>query len=612
MCGICGIIDLNGIPVKESAVAHMMQAMKHRGPDDEGIFTEGGIGLGHVRLSIIDLSEAGHQPMFSADKRFVIVFNGEVYNYIEIRKLLEKEFVFTTQTDTEVIINAYRKWGIECLHRFNGMFAFAIYDREEQSLFIARDRFGIKPFNYSLNKDRFVFASDIPPLLAYDKSLAESDERSVYDFLVFNRSCHNEQTFYKNIQKLQHGHFMMIKNKRVEITRWYHPKDQVNKAFANAEELRGGLLDSISLQLRSDVPLGACLSGGLDSSSIVSLIIKKLGFADIHTFSAIYEKGFRGDESTFIEEFRPYVRNFHFVKPDAASLLHDIQRFTDALTEPVSSTSEYAEFRVMELSKQYVTVLLNGQGADEMMAGYLYFAGYFYKELFKKMRWGTMLREMRRDRILHGRRDGPMSFLYFMMPSSVKEHLSLRGKTHIDNEFIHHHRGSNSVILDELYDAGSLHDAFIKHFEHKFEHHLIWADRSGMWFSLETRFPFLDHNFVERTLALQSRELIHNGWNKHILREAMKGILPEAIRMRRDKIGYETPEDEWFRTPGLSGLAADAINSKTIAECGFYDIRSLQKLQRSHLERKSNAGQELWKVLNLYLWLNKMKTTHNA
>jgi asparagine synthase (glutamine-hydrolysing) len=306
------------------------------------------------------------------------------------------------------------------------------------------------------------------------------------------------------------------------------------------------------------------------------------------------------------------VRNFHFVKPDAASLLRDIHRFTDALTEPVSSTSEYAEFRVMEMSKQYVTVLLNGQGADEIMAGYLYFAGYFYKELFKKMRWGTMLREMFYDVNLHKRWVGPLSFLYFMMPSSVKERLSLRGKSHVDREFKHRHCGSNSVITDSLYDAPNLHDSFIRHFEHKFEHHLLWADRSGMWFSLETRFPFLDHTFVERTLALQSNQLIRNGWNKHILREAMKGVLPEAIRMRPDKIGYETPEDAWFRSPGLAGIVGDAINSKTLAECGFYDINALRKLYRSHLEHKANAGQELWKALNLYLWLRKIKTINNA
>ena len=276
MCGICGITNLNFQPVQESSIRRMMQLQKHRGPDDEGLFIEENVGLGFVRLSIIDLSSAGHQPMYSYDNRFVIVFNGEIFNYIEIRnELSHVGFQFRTGTDTEVLLASYQHWGEDCLNHFNGMWAFVIYDRQEKKLFSARDRFGIKPFYYYLTNDFLAFASEIPTLLSLIQGKPTADHQTIFDYLVFNRTDQTERTFFNEIKKLQHGHSFTldhdkpINNKNlIEISLWYNLREKVNSAngFTSPDEYRELLSDAIRLRLRSDVPVGVCLSGGLDSS----------------------------------------------------------------------------------------------------------------------------------------------------------------------------------------------------------------------------------------------------------------------------------------------------------------------------------------------------------
>jgi asparagine synthase (glutamine-hydrolysing) len=527
MCGICGIINFNAKAVASSSIERMMVAMKHRGPDDEGWYLDENHGFGHVRLSIIDLSKAGHQPMFSDDKRFMIVYNGEIYNYIELRKELEYKYKFRTNTDTEVIINAFREWGQDCLNHFNGMFAFAFYDIIKKQIFIARDRFGIKPLYYFQNHETFVFASDIPPILTYIKDI-QPDDQSIYDYLVFNRTNHNDKTFFKGIKRLMHGCKIQIQGTSLKLINWYCLKDNLKASFTSVEEFREAFNKSITLQLRSDVPVGTCLSGGLDSSSIVSCISKFHNQPEMNTFSAIYGKDQKGDESEFISEYNGIVKKMHFVRPTAESLGNDLNEFVDSLVEPLPGTSEYAEFKVMQIAKEHVTVLLNGQGADEQMAGYLYFAGYYYRELFRKLKFYRLLKEMYLDKRNHKKWEGPLSFIFFSLPPFVKDKFGKAASSFLNKEFSQRHSISDEIV-SILYSSKTLSQSFIDHFEHKFEHHLSWADRSGMYFSLETRFPFLDHNLVERLLSTPSVLVIKDGWNKYILRESMKGILPDKI-----------------------------------------------------------------------------------
>lgn len=608
MCGICGIIRFDQQAVAEHDLKIMMQAMKHRGPDDEGTFIDQNVALGFVRLSILDLSAAGHQPFISENKQFIIVFNGEVYNYIELREILfKKGYKFRSNTDTEVILNSYMEWGEACLDHFNGMWAFAIYDKQNKTLFISRDRFGIKPFYFYKDNNTFIFASDIPSLLKILPIQPQPNEKIIYEFLLTNRTNHTQETFFKNIFKLQHGHKLLIhvNNGNFEEKTWYKLNEKKVDGFTNAEEFKNALIDSIKIQLRSDVPVGLCLSGGLDSSSIGATISKTFNRNDIHSFSAIYGKGEIGDESEFIDEFKGYIDNIHFTHPTADSLLNDLDSFITALSEPVPGTSEYAEYKVMELAHKHCTVLLNGQGVDEYMAGYHYLIGFYYKHCFRNLKWGRLLNDIYQYRKIHHSIYPFKTSVFYMLPSWLKEKILFKSNDYISKEFASYQSKQNEIsIVEQLYNSKSLHQAFIDHYQYKFEHHLLWADKAGMKFSLETRFPFLDHRIVEKMMNTNEKFIYKNGITKIILREAMQGILPEKIRMRMDKVGYETPEDKWFRTEKCKNLFASVFNSDSIKNREFFNHLKVKELFENH-QKGQNNGKELWKIFHLELWMNK-------
>jgi asparagine synthase (glutamine-hydrolysing) len=611
MCGICGIIDFKGEPINPIRLQKMMVTMKHRGPDDEGVFVEGAVGLGFVRLSIIDLSPAGHQPMVSHDGRFVIVFNGEVYNYIELRDELKKEgYICNTRSDTEVLLMAYDMWGENCLARFNGMWSFVIYDRVERKLFCARDRFGIKPFYYYIDNKELIFGSEIPPILAVLKKARKANEQVICDYLVFNRTDQSENTFFEGIKKLQHGCKFTLDLKlavrndtSIPQVKWYRLSDNLNKPFHSPEEFYQTLRSSIGLQLRSDVPIGVCLSGGLDSSSIVSILLTDFKKADLNTFSAVYGSGLRGDERKYLALFRPLLRNMYFVTPTAESLCSDLSAFVKAHGEPVTDSSPYAQFKVMEAAKGKVTVLLDGQGADEMLAGYMYLFGFYFKELICSFRLIDLLKECYYYRVNHRSWYAFKILTYLLLPRVLKENFKRTTTGYINKEFVGKYMRSN-VVVSELYNSSTLREALVDHFEYKLEHLLKWEDRNSMWFSLESRVPFLDFRLVEQTISLSTNWLIRNGMTKYIMRESMKGILSEDIRCRKDKIGFETPEDDWFRQPVLARKVGEIINSRRFRQRGYYDLQKTGSLFKRHLENGINAGAAIWRCLNMELWFD--------
>ncbi|NTW99525.1 MAG: asparagine synthase (glutamine-hydrolyzing) [Geobacteraceae bacterium] len=370
MCGICGIINFDGKSVEEQELRLMMQTMKYRGPNDNGVFIDDNVGLGFVRLSILDLSPAGHQPMLSQDGRYALVFNGEVYNYIELKPQLSSNYNFRTKTDTEVLLASYLQWGEGCMDYFNGMFAFGIYDKQDKSLFIARDRFGVKPFYYYRDSNRFIFASEIQPILAVLPGKPQPNNQVIFDYLTFNRTDHTEETFFAGIKKLQHGHSLKVSNKSVSIKRWYDLREKKAKPFGSPEEYQDLFRDAVKLRLRADVPVGVCLSGGLDSSSITSLLIEEHPSTNqINTFSAVYGKDEYADESSFIDEYRGLLKNMFFSYPTADTLFADLDKFVMAHGEPIPRTGPYAEYKVMEQAKEHVVVTLVGQGADEQLGG---------------------------------------------------------------------------------------------------------------------------------------------------------------------------------------------------------------------------------------------------
>ncbi|MFC2081487.1 asparagine synthase (glutamine-hydrolyzing) [Bacteroidota bacterium] len=627
MCGICGIVHFDKTPVREDNIRLMMKTMKHRGPDDEGVFGGEGIGLGFVRLSIIDLSSAGNQPMSDDSGRYYIIHNGEVYNYLEIKEILKKAgFSFRSKTDTEVILKSYIYWGESCLDRFNGMWAFAIFDKTENTLFISRDRYGIKPLYYYLDDHRIIFASEIRPILSILNQRAYSlspspDYQSIFDYLVFNRTDHTEQTFYKGIKKIPHGHLMKIKlnqgnghstltrnvettnNRLVEIQRWYDLKEKIKRSdgFVDFQEYKQTFSNAIGLRLRSDVPIGVCLSGGLDSSSIVSILLNKFQKNDLNTFSAVYQSGQTGDETKYIKEFASSLKYMFYTKPTGDSLFSDLNTFVQAHSEPVPSTSPYAQFKVMELAKNNVVVTLDGQGADEELAGYHYFFGFYFKELLKQFHLIRLFSEMYHYLIQHNSIFGMKIFAYLLLPSKLRTSTRVKEKTYINEEFINAYKASNQVS-ENIYGSVSLNNASLDHFEHKLEHLLKWEDSNSMWFSLEARVPFLDHNLVEKTLATDSSMIIKKGTTKYILREAMKGTLPEKIRIRNDKIGFETPADEWFRSEKFQSLIFPLFQNGFFFNEQILDPVQARKRYELHLKGKINIHKEIWKWINLDLW----------
>jgi len=582
----------------------MKYAIKHRGPDDDGIYINKNIGLGHVRLSIIDLTKAGHQPMFSWNKKIVLISNGEIYNFIELKEELKESYKFETKTDTEVIIAAYLKWGKNCLEKFNGDFSFVLYNIDDNEIFGARDRFGIKPFYYYHDNDIFIFASEIKAILTQIKTRNPND-KSVFEYLILNRTDQTEETFYENILKLGHGKCFTIKNSKIKIEKWYDLKNRILiTKESNFDEYRDALTSSIRLRLRSDIPIGVCLSGGIDSSSIVSIIINNFNKNDIDTFSAVYGENELADERKYIDEYSKVLKNMHYTYPNSNTLYDDFQKFIFAQSEPVASIGPYAQYKVMELAKKYVGVTLDGQGADEMLAGYHYFFGSYFKELLKKKNLIKLIVEIFYYIKNHNELLAFKYFLLYSIPLNGKKYFNRKYYGNINEEF-YKRININSEIYQNLYNPTNLNDSLLDHFEYKLEHLLKWEDHNSMNFSIESRVPFLDHNLVEKTLSLPTDKIIKKGTTKYILRESLKDILPKKIRLRNDKKGFSTPSDKWFREKQFQKLIIDIIHSNSFKERGYLNIKECEKKYTKHIKGEIDISKDIWKWINLDVWFKE-------
>lgn len=580
----------------------MLSRIRHRGPDDEGVYHSGSVGLGHVRLSIIDLSSAGHQPFLSADGSHVLVYNGEIYNYRELRKELEAHHTFRSQTDTEVLLASLMHWGMGALQRLNGMFAFAWYQRDVDQLTLVRDRFGIKPLYFSREANEIVFGSEIRSVQAGRRKQASVNEGAVLDYLVFDRTDHVQDTFFEGISHVEPGGYVTCSSGKVESGTWYALEDEVDQGFESALEFRELLSDAVRLRMRSDVPLGVCLSGGLDSSTLVSLMLDDHDVSGLSTFSAAYPKGVVGDEGKFRAPYKSRC-NMYETWPDADSFLRDLEDFTKAVEEPVPDTSPYAQYKVMELARKHVTVLLDGQGADEQLAGYHYFFGFHLRQLLASGRLFGLIQESMAYALNHRSFYGLGAAAFSMLPASVQHRWKRQRATILSPEFALR-EGRTDVITRALYNADSIHNASLAHFRHKLGHLLKWEDRNSMWFSLESRVPFLDHRLVERSIGSAARFHIKNGQTKVILREAMQDILPSIITERRDKMGFTTPGGVWMNQDAIRGRIRDAVTHGKVAERRWYDPAQVEDLL-SKTDLSTLDVRNLWKVLNLELWLTR-------
>ena len=592
---MCGIAGFRGAPAP-ALLRAMTTTLRHRGPDDEGYSEDGSISLGFRRLSIIDLA-GGHQPMLSDDGRLSLVYNGEIYNYRELREELRSlGHGFRTDSDTEVILRAYEAWGTDAFARLNGMWAFALADRGERRLILCRDHFGIKPLYYAEAGGRLLFASEIKALLC-DRELSPSvDDQSLYEYLAFGLHDHRPATFFAGVSRLPAAHFAVVDDDGVTLRRYWQPRlrrdgDTDPRAFAEAFKT------SVARRLVADVPVGACLSGGLDSSTIVSLMAELLR-ADlpdaaslrgrVKTFSAVFD-GDPIDESEYIRAAVAATgADTDYIHPDSRTFVGDLGRLVWAQDEPFVSTGPYAQFTVMEEAHRHVTVVLDGQGGDELLAGYVPYQIVYLRQLLAERRFGTLAREAwaARDVLLplvrRGRRESRRPF---------------PGRRLLDPDWT----AARSPAHDDRPQADLKARLLADVTTYSLPALLRYEDRNSMAHSLESRVPWLDQDLVERILALPEGAIIRDGWARILLREGMHGRLPEKIRLRRWKVGFTTPETRWLfaRRSVFQGL----FESPVFQARPYWRGAAVAAAFRDAAQGRTASSLFLWRAINTELWL---------
>lgn len=570
MCGIAGIISVDNNDVNKQRLKKMTDIIAHRGPDGDGhwISSNGQVGLGHRRLSIIDLSHEADQPMHYLD-RYQLVFNGEIYNYLELKETLQKQgYTFTTASDTEVLLALYDRDKEDCLQWIDGMFAFVIYDEKQNEIFAARDRFGEKPFFYNyIPGKHFLFGSEMKCLwgAGVEKKV---NNRMLYNYLTWNYLDNPNdlsETFYENCTRLPHSHYikLSIKNCKLSIKQYYdidwRNTDHSITVEQAKEKFHELFYTSVQRRLRSDVTVGSSLSGGLDSSLVVAVIdnLKKGTGQRQDTFSAVFP-GFKKDERKYMDHVIAATNvNPHFITPTDEGLIAAIDKLNWHQEEPYGSASIYVQYCVMQLAKENnVTVLLDGQGADEILAGYHAFYPPYFAAL-KKQDTGLYKKELAAYGAMHGNseinadvRSGLVSkiklFAGRQAPALRKiyhHYKQLKGPI-LDPEFYNTYRKSSfeSTPVFENLNHALYHSTF----KQGMQELLRYADRNSMAHSREVRLPFLNHELVEFLLTLPQEMKIKEGWTKWIMRQTFERELPPEIGWRKDKIGYEPPQESWM------------------------------------------------------------------
>lgn len=606
MCGISGIVSLNETDALSRLISKMNMSVKHRGPDDEGIFIyKNRLALGHRRLAILDLSREGHQPMSLEQKenKYTIVYNGEIYNYIELRKSLqEKGYTFRSNTDTEVILAAYSHWGSKCVEKFNGMWAFCIHDLRKGLLFCSRDRFGIKPFYYAQVGKYFLFGSEIRQLLHFfDKKCV--NYAALADYLIIGYENHTNMTFFDAIYKLPQSSNLIydIKKNSFSICEYYNLGQQ--KRFLKSLDYEGVIgeckllfEDAVKIRLRSDVKVGACLSGGLDSSSIVTFARGILNNADeSKNFTAIHAKS--ADEKRDESRYAQLVADHTSIKLDTITPPSDInliETTRDVLTtqeEPFGGPSVLMQYFVFQRAKQLgLKVMLDGQGGDEVFVGYeRYYSSYLYQ-----LHWWKMINYVfwvSKNSILT-KKQAIQYPLYFLLPNIRKRVLSSRSSflsegifrnvnwEHLDSSALAFKRGVKEMQTYELKVM-------------QLPHLLRYEDKNAMYFSVETRLPMLDHRLVEFVLNLSENLKINEGWTKILLREVLKGKgLPNQIVWRKNKFGFEAPEQIWLSRNRKSIMTF-------IQDSEFLDLI----IDKKRFNKQKVSPKLIWRLFSIALWV---------
>lgn len=665
MCGIGALLAEGRIA--PDSLAKMMSTIRHRGPDDEGWVTLHGdalaavagggadtppacfdaslpyapaadavpptqevrVALGHRRLSILDVSPAGHQPMSFGDGRYWIVFNGEIYNHRALRaQLQDLGHDFVSHTDTEVVLAAYAEWGQVCLDRFDGMFAFVLVDRTAGNAFIARDRFGIKPLYYWLTPDRsLAIASEIKQFTVLPGWRPRVNGQRAYDFLAWSLLDHTDETMFVGVYQLPPGHSLSIDlsgrmwgqaDGSLATRAWYRLKAapfEGDLATA-AESFRTLFAASVGSHLHADVPVGSCLSGGLDSSSIVCMADRVLrGQGATTTTQCVFSSCSvlkRFDEREWVEEVVRHTGvQAQYVYPDVADLFRDLDRITWHQDEPFGSTSIFAQWSVFALAADAkVKVMLDGQGADEQLAGYPEHHGANFGVLFRQFHWLELGREMSATTALHQR-----SYFWAMqylanavMPSRARHVLRrLAGKEKVTPAWLDIERlGARPSDPMRRADDGPLSVSELSYQQltrSNLQMLLHWEDRDSMAHSIEARVPFLDHHLVEFVLGLTDSFKLHRGVTKRVLREGLKGVLPEAIRLRTSKLGFATPEEYWVREQAPD-VFRQAVRDAIDVSDGILR-RNATTVADEIIAGRRPFDYSLWRMISFAAWLKR-------
>ncbi len=565
MCGLAGIISPK--PNKLQDVQQMISCLSHRGPDGEAVWQNesGSVALGHRRLSIIDLSDAANQPMHYLD-RYTIVHNGEIYNYKELRQqLASKGYSFRSQSDTEVILAAYDCWKADCLQQFDGMFAFAIWDQQEQKLFAARDRFGEKPFYYFYTEEGFYFASEIKAL--WEVGIEKNYNGNLllqYLATGFAQDAMDPgATFWQNIQKLPARYYLEFTPSKNKLQ--FFPYFDIDKSYCNisageaVEQFRSLFFNSVERRLRSDVEIGTSLSGGLDSSSVVAAIhhLKQTGSVQ-KAFTASFPS-FEKDETAFASAVADRFGLQHFfTSPNEEDVALDLEKFLSQHDEPVSSFSVYAQYKVYQLAKQQgVKVILDGQGADEILGGYSKYIHWFLQELyasksslFEKEKAAFNSTEFNWKNKLASKLPGWTAI------QLEKKAIQKQRQSIFNAEFIKGHLSKSSVYKPTVKTLNDI--LYFDVFGGGMEELLRNADRNAMAHGVEVRLPFLNHELVQFVFSLPSTFKLHDGFTKYVQRQALADMLPVEITWRKDKVGFEPPQQQWMQTIQLQEKIQEA------------------------------------------------------
>lgn len=574
MCGIAGIVDLKQPEQVMNYLPEMRDIVHHRGPDDGGLayFSIEGkhcaenevsktdtekfpIGLAHRRLSIIDLTACGHQPMCDASGRYWIVYNGEVYNYLELRSELESlGHQFKSRSDTEVILQAYIRWGAECLTRFNGMWAFAIFDSQARQVFCARDRFGVKPLHYAVSPGRFAFASEVKQLLSLPWVDRQANFARLADFFQWGFENHTNDTYFQQVHCLPPSHYATIdlsgvQSCQLDVRKYWEPtpREELEEQAA-IDRFRELLIDAVRLRLRSDVPIGFTLSGGLDSSSVIGVagsLRDSSGQAEGLTAFNVEFEGNGYSERPFAEAAASNAKaRMVVLQPKKSDLEQDWNQFIWHVETPVGGLSYFSNYQIYKLIRSHgISVVISGQGGDELLLGYERYRAFH--NLFE-LRRGQIVSVIRnamqaRNRANLSLKQQLLHSIYFSMPSVRAVGRGRKTRDYLTPSF---HRQSTSDREHLVRSMRHSTRASLQKSEflyYQLPHLLHFEDRVSMAHSVESRHPFLDYRLLELVLGQKSDLLYRNGWSKYILRQAVDKLVPAEVTQRTDKMGYETP-----------------------------------------------------------------------